>query len=56
MFVGVWDVHPNGKGTLKATNLERDDGVRVYVSPDDFKTISVRKAITGELQACGGEG
>ncbi len=56
MFVGVWNVQPNGKATLKEMNFELDGGGRVYVSPDDFKTISVRKAITGELQACGDEG
>jgi hypothetical protein len=56
MFVGVWKVLPNGNGILRATNLELDGGGKVYVSPDDFATISVRIAGTGELVACGLEG
>jgi dipeptidyl aminopeptidase/acylaminoacyl peptidase len=56
MFVGVWKVLPNGNGILMATNFELDGGGKVYVSPDDFNTISVRIAGTGDLVACGIEG
>ena len=56
MFVGVWNVQPSGKATLKETNFELDGGGRVYVSPDDFKTISIRIGGNFELQACGIEG
>jgi len=56
MFVGVWTVQPNGNGILMARNIEQDGGGKVYVSPDDFATISVRLATTGDLVACGLEG
>ena len=56
IFVGVWKVLPNGNGTLRATNLELDGGTKVYVSPADFRTISVRIGANGDLVACGVEG
>ena len=51
MFVGFWNVHANGKGTLGPVVKE---GAGVYVALNEIGTISVRGGESGPVVvACG---